>query len=157
MILYTKIHPSAISYLISYKEYGIINIVSDLNKNIAAIKNTFERLKSYNITQIILEKPFLKLIGDNQKKIAQDIIHIQRLTGAFLTLSTLYFPDAAIEQISARKVRQAVYGTDYLSKDTQLSEAEAILDSTKDFSALEILSLHDCLVLKSYMNNKQMK
>jgi hypothetical protein len=153
--LFLKIHPAVIAFLISNNEHGIINITTDLNRNINLIQKSLGHLKDYNVDQILIEKPFLKLLGDNQKQIAANIIHIQRLTGALLALLSITFPSSTIEQISARAAREAVYGTEHLTKDQQLSEANVILGNTKEYSALELLALHDCLVLKSF--NKQKK
>lgn len=155
--LHVKLHPAAVSYLIDKSTYGVIPIGSDLIENGRKLKGDLSsRVSSLNIKNIIIEKPFLKLQGsvDNQRKLASDIIHVQRTFGMLLYLLDSLFPNVPVVHVSSKVARNKVYSRDTISKDLQLSEVSVLLKDikNKDYTPLFLLCLHDCLVLRSYIN-----
>lgn len=153
MNLYLKLHPTHIAWLIDNKIYGIINLTSNLISNGHEMREILKQDVNITPENIILEKPFLKLIGDNQRKLADDIIHVQRNFGVLLYILDQLYPGIPVIHVSSKVARSEVYGRDYITKDTQLSEAVVLLKDIKlknEYSPLALLCLHDTLVLKRY-------
>lgn len=148
--LYIKLHPGCISWLVNNELYGIIPLSSNLIDNGVNIKNELFKLAEPN--KIIIEKPFLKLMGPDSHKLAEDIIHVQRNFGMLLYILYDLFKKADVEHISSKTAREKVYNRDYITKDTQLSEAVVLLKNVKNknYTPLHLLCLHDVLVLKKY-------
>lgn len=151
--LYIKLHPSYMSWMVNDSIYGVIEIDNDLITTGNKIYEILgEELQNIYPKEIVLEKPFLKLLGENQHKLAGDIIKVQRTFGAMLFILSQLFPDAIYNHVSAKVAREGVYKRQDLSKDTQLSEVNVLLKNIreKNYPPLALLCLHDCLVLKSY-------
>lgn len=155
--LYLKLHPTHIAWLIDNENYGVINLTSNLVENGKKVREELGKVVTTTPTEIIVEKPFLKLFGDNQKKLADDIIHVQRNFGVLLYILDSIFPDATITHVSSKIARLAVYKRDHISKDVQLSEAAVLLTDVRmreGITPLALLCLHDTLVLKKYRGVK---
>ena len=150
--IYLKLHPSCLAWIVDNKKYGVIPLTSNLADNGKVIRETLSQVDVTPDT-IVLEKPFLKLLGDNQRKLAQDILHIQRIFGMLLYILDLQYPTIPVVHVSSKVARLTVYGRESLTKDVQLSEASVLLDGVKqntNMTPLQLLCLHDCLVLKKY-------
>lgn len=157
MNLFIKLHPSYIVWLIDSENYGFINLNSNLIDNGRIIyKQLSEQVSSYYPRQIIIEKPFLKLLGDNNRKLADTIIHVQRNFGVMLFILDWLFPEATTTHVSPKEARRTVYKADQISKDIQLSEVNALLKGikNKDYPPLILLGLHDLLVMKTFNERK---
>jgi len=164
--LYLKLHPSCIAWMLDNKNYGIIGLTSNLIVNGRVVAKNLSSRVVEKLDTIVLEKPFLKLQGDNQRALADSIIHVQRNFGMFLYILDMLFRDVPVKHVSSKVARLEVYSSEHISKDVQLSEASVLLKSEprvllksssdiKSYepkSPLEILCLHDCLVLKRYYN-----
>jgi hypothetical protein len=157
MNLYIKLHPSFVAWMVNIEKYGAIELSTNLLLNADNIYKTLsDELYNYNIDEVVVEKPFLKLIGDNQRKLADDIIHIQRTFGVLLYLLHRVFPSAVMNHISSKVARVAVYKTETISKDVQLSEVDVLLKAVQgdNYPPLAKLCLHDLLVLISFVNKQ---
>ena len=155
MKLYFKMHPACIAYLIDNKTYGTMHLTSDLCRNGDAVAKWLDDIavKSQGfVEEIIIEKPWLRLQGDNAKRLADDIIHIQRNFGVVLYLLHKSFPKLLVTHVSPKVARLAVYGRETISKDVQFSETRVLLEGIRDTDPdlLTLLCLHDVLVLKRY-------
>jgi len=65
--------------------YGCVEISNDLITTGNDVWDILgEELKNVYPKEIIIEKPFLKLQGPNQKQLASGIIHVQRTFGVVL-------------------------------------------------------------------------
>lgn len=148
--LYLKLHPSCVAWVFEDK-YGVITLSTNLVDNGDLIKKELGS-KVVNPNEIIVEKPFLKLLGDNQRVIADSIIHVQRNFGMLLYILNELYRNINVNHISSKVARVTVYKREYITKDVQLSEASVLLKGLKNtpYRPLDILSLHDVMVLKSY-------
>lgn len=158
MNLYIKLHNSCLAVVMDDRRYEVLAVHTDLIKTSRGFREHFKLLANlHEIKNIYIEKAFLRLLGENQKQIATAIIHIQRHFGMLVCMIDELFPEAHMDQISGRVARKGVYGDKILTKDVQISEASAILSGAKErnYSALHMLALHDCLVLRTYFNNKE--
>lgn len=151
MELYLKLHPNHIAWLVDNEMYGIINLSSNLIENGHRIKEKFTEHVQITPEAIIIEKPFLKLLGDNQRTIADSIIHVQRNFGMLLYILDEKY-GVPVNHVSSKVARTTVYKREYITKDVQLSEACVLLKGlkTRQYTPLNILSLHDVMVLKAY-------
>ncbi|WP_297842064.1 hypothetical protein [Ignavibacterium sp.] len=150
--MFIKLHPKSLAWYISEKDFGVVQVSKSFKVSSGLfyklIKGITDRHK--DIVNVIIEKPYLRLNGDDRKRLARDIIHIQRLFGSLLSWLEYFFPAAEIIQLSARVARKSAYNTESISKDQQLSEIAVILPSVKqlDYCTIELFCIHDCLVLK---------
>jgi len=158
MKLHLKLHPSCFAWLLDNDQtmYGVLNLTSNLIDNGCLIENELEGLnrEGDEFDEIIIEKPFLKLQGDNQRKLADDIIHVQRNFGMLLYILNKLYPTLPVTHVSSKVARNKVYDRDHITKDLQLSEAAVLLKGVREIlkiTPLNLLCLHDCLVLKKYM------
>lgn len=148
--------------------YEVLTIHTDLLRSCREIRLHLSTLTDYDIENIYFEKPQLRLLTNvdtetgepypgEQKRVAATIIHIQRHFGALVVMVNQLFPEAHVDQVSGRLAKQGVYADGILTKDVQLSEASVILKGLRDrdYTALQILALHDSLVMRTYFNNKE--
>lgn len=156
MNMYIKLHQTALAVLIDNENYMIIPVHTDLLKTMSEIRIYFNTLSDLEIENVYFEKPFLRMFGTDRRQLAGAVIHIQRHFGALVVMVNELFPFAHVDQVSGRTAKEGVYQDEILTKDVQLTEASALLKGirNRDYSALQILSLHDCLVLRTYFNNK---
>ena len=124
--LYLKLHPTKLAWLIDSKTYGVVDINTNLIETGHLMHQQLGKL-NYEFDEIITEKPFLKILGDNTRKLADSIIHVQRTFGVLLYILELLFPGVPVNQISAKVAREKVYKRESITKDTQLSEANVLL------------------------------
>lgn len=153
MNLYVKYHPHYFNWLIDDKQYNSICLTNDFIKNCELIFAELKNIKDIKFNEIYIEKPFLRLQGADNKKIASDLIQVQRLFGAILFILHLYF-GVTVKHLSTKLMRDTLYNSEWITKDTQISEAKALLKGLDkyDFNMVQLLSLHDCLVIKSFVN-----
>jgi hypothetical protein len=86
--LILKFHPKQLAYYLNSDLYGIIPVETNLAVSGDRFREELYRItKDMNISNVIIEKPFLKLLGvqEERKTLAKHIIHVQRtLFGALL-------------------------------------------------------------------------
>ena len=152
MNLILKFHPKHLAYYLNKDLYGIIPVETNLNVTGDRVRQVLEEVtQEIKIENIVVEKPFLRLLGnaDERKTLAKHIIHVQRTFGVILYIVHMLFRGVPQAHISSKIARDTIYKRD-ISKDTQLSEASALLNNCQAFSPLTLLSLHDCLVMNRY-------
>ena len=152
MNLILKFHPKQLAYFINRDTYGIIPVDTNLNISADRFKGDLESATSGAcIENVILEKPFLKLLGSDheRKTLAKNVIHVQRHFGALLYIIHLLFRNVPQHHISSKVAREKVFGR-VISKDQMLSEARCLLNNCEACSPLALLSLYDCLVLDRF-------
>lgn len=146
--LYIKLHPNKIGWLTTHYEYGIINVDQDL---CVTITNMEEVLKDIldDVGAVYVEKPFLKLQGDNPRLLAKMIIKVQRHFGALLyALKT-----KATKQLSSKTIEKSVYKDTVITMDMKFTETLAVLKGdTSKYTPLELLVLHDVLLLEAFID-----
>lgn len=147
-------HPTCVAWYLSNQNYGIINITSNLLDSGNIMLKAFESIADLNlqdIDKIAVEKPFLRLLGDNTRELAKRIIHIQRHFGMLLYILGRVFKDVDQVHVSSKVARDKIYKRE-INMDTQLSEARALLEDSTTLPPLQLLCLHDTLVLARYLN-----
>jgi hypothetical protein len=85
--LILKFHPKQLAYYLNSDLYGIIPVETNLAVSGDRFREELYRItKDMNISNVIIEKPFLKLLGvqEERKTLAKYIIHVQRTFGALL-------------------------------------------------------------------------
>jgi len=136
-MLHLKIHPRLCVWLHDKTLYNFTylngNPFTDSMKIIDSIKKAPQP-----VTGIIIEKPFLCLSGNVKNTL---------LVRDICTILQWHFPShELIDSITARQ--GIIYG-----KEQQITEAQA-LTQNHDHSPIELLCIHDCLVLKKYHDGR---
>lgn len=109
MNLYIKIHTSCIAFLADNKQYFVLPLSKDLALNGRNIKEPLENNNLKSISEIVIEKPFLKFLGGNNQELAETIVHIQRNFGVLLYILSEFYPDVVITHISSKIARDGEY------------------------------------------------
>lgn len=153
--LYLKMHTNKLAWYWDSDTYGIIPFFTSQLKSGKAMNEGLYKIATLlglkdNLDKIIIEKPNLKLIGENLKHLARLIIHMQRHFGMLIWILQIIFPDVQQEHLNIKKVKETIYNYP-LTKDVQLSEARALLMNSDDIGALDLLCLHDTLCMSRYM------
>lgn len=151
--LILKLHPTRVAWYLNALEYGICKITLNLVYTGDILAERFGSIvkDNLNINRIAIEKPYLKLLGDQySRKLAEQIIHTQRTFGVILYLIHLNFPGVPQVQVSSKVARDKIYNKE-INKDIQLSEARVLLENTEHLSPLSLLCLHDCLCIERYL------
>jgi hypothetical protein len=150
--LYLKVHPLYISWLCgSEQNADLIHIGQDI---LETADRAVELLAGMDVSQVLIEKPYIKLYDaeqENHSKMAKNIIRIQRIVG--ILLHHFHKRGIPVEHVNVLTARLNAYGEKILNKDTQLSEVRTLLPQTKPMSPLQALCMHDTLVLRAYHNN----
>ena len=156
MNLYMKLHTNRLAWYLDEVHYGVLHIQASQLKSGQIIEEALQRIarRTDKIDMVVLEKPNLKLIGDNFHKIARMIILIQRHFGMLVWIIHTIFPNAGQEHLNIRKVKALVYSYP-LNKDVQLSEARTLLHGASTMTPLDLLCLHDCMVMARYMKMRK--
>ena len=156
MNLILKLHPRNLAFYVNKHIHGVIPVDNWLPDSCDAFRDVLERLEVVKLDKIILEQPFLRILREDtgRKSQARYIIHTQRHFGALLYILHLIFRGVPQRHISSRVAREAVYGR-HISKETQLSEVRALLDHTDHYTALQLLCLHDTMVLNAYVKKEE--
>lgn len=149
-----KIHPNYFAWAIDKNNWGTIELVNDPIENMNRVQDLFFELSEMKIKAVLIEKPFLKLYGENKKALAKSIIHIQRLFGAVLFMIEKMFEVAPLH-INSQEVRQKLYGDTRVSKDRMLSEVNHWSEvKDKVVTVLEEFCIFDCMTMLKVGDNK---
>lgn len=128
-MIYIKLHPRVCVWLEGASAYGIIPTTN--------AKNTAKALLNNPDSRLIIEKPYVSTsININKTLLLRDIAIILdwERDCEFISITT------------ARKNKM-------YTKDQQITEAQTIIRN-HNLSPIELLCIHDCLVLKDYYESR---
>lgn len=147
MNLYLKLNKNYFCWLADQSYYGSVQITNDLMYIANSIHTIFSSVEAPEA--VYLERPFFSY----NNKLGQEL-RTQRFYGMILYMAYNSFPATKIETVSGLDALQFVYTDRTPSKDEKLSEARVFLKDNINQSVLSLFCLHDCLILKKYIERK---